>query len=211
MNSLSKSEKFWDKRSSGLDELISTYEQTYIQLIEKTRKYLHPSDLVLDYGCGTGKISIEISPDVKKIIAIDLSSGMLEIAGQKAAAAGIQNISFSHSTLADPSLNEGMFDIILLFNILPFMKSESLVIQRIRDILKPGGMVISSTPCLGEQRTWINRFTIFKSRIGLLPNIRHYKFRNLEELFISGDFQIMETEKIGEPPLNYFITARKMV
>ena len=44
------SEKFWDKAANKYDQEEKEDEQTYSQIIEKTRKYLKISDVVLDYG-----------------------------------------------------------------------------------------------------------------------------------------------------------------
>ena len=47
---MNKSEKFWDKTANNYDQEEKKDEQTYIKIIEKTKKYLKISDIVLDYG-----------------------------------------------------------------------------------------------------------------------------------------------------------------
>lgn len=74
MQRMNRSEKFWDKMVNYYDREEKKDELTYIKIIEKTKKYLKISDIVLDYGCGTGLICNEIADNVKVIHAIDTSS-----------------------------------------------------------------------------------------------------------------------------------------
>jgi ubiquinone/menaquinone biosynthesis C-methylase UbiE len=80
---MNKTIKFWDKIASNYDQEEKKDEQTYIRIIDKIRKYFKISDVVLDYGCGTGLISNLIVGNVKEIHAIDISSKMIEIAQKK--------------------------------------------------------------------------------------------------------------------------------
>ncbi|MDO8568601.1 MAG: methyltransferase domain-containing protein, partial [Dehalococcoidales bacterium] len=77
---MSNSERFWNRAANTYDQEEKKDEKTYIRIIEKTKRYLKCSDVVLDYGCGTGQVSIQIADDVKVIHAIDTSSKMIEVA-----------------------------------------------------------------------------------------------------------------------------------
>jgi len=79
-----KSEGFWDKMSSNYDNQVKKYQQTYADAIESTKKYLNKDDIVLDFACGTGITTIQISGFVRKIHAIDISQRMIDIAEEKA-------------------------------------------------------------------------------------------------------------------------------
>ena len=118
-----KSEKFWDKMANNYDQVEKKDEQTYIKIIEKTKKHLKTSDIILDYGCGTGLISNEIADNVKVIHAIDTSSKMIEIAKQKADGRKIENIDYVHSTIFDERYKRGSFDVILVIYILHLLEN----------------------------------------------------------------------------------------
>ncbi|MCZ7372206.1 MAG: class I SAM-dependent methyltransferase [Candidatus Methanoperedens sp.] len=148
---MNKSENFWDKMANYYDREEKKDELTYMKIIEKTKKYLKISDVVLDYGCWTGLISNEIAGNVKVIHAIDISSKMIEIAKRKAEGRKIENIDYEHSTIFDERYKRGSFDVILVFYILHLLEDTPKVMQRINELLKPGGMIISATPCMGEK------------------------------------------------------------
>ncbi|NEW06798.1 methyltransferase domain-containing protein [Paenibacillus sp. SYP-B3998] len=57
------------------------------------------------------------------------------------------NINYAHSTIFDERYKKGSFDVILVFHVLHLLEDEHIVLQRINELLKPGGLLISATPC----------------------------------------------------------------
>lgn len=206
---MNKSEKFQDKSASKFDQAEKKDEQTNIKIIDRTKKYLKTSDTVLDFGCGTGLISNEIAGNVKLIQAIDISSKMIELAKNKADDRKIQNIDFSHSTIFDERYKSGSFDVILAFYILHLLEDNQKTIQRINDLLKPGGLVISATPCIGE-KIFLNISLSLLSKIGLVPEIKSFKICELEDLIDNGKFEIIENESLHKGVPQIFIVAKKI-
>lgn len=60
MNTSNKAEKFWDRAANYYDAKEKKDERTYLKFIEKTKKCLQVSNIVLDFGCGTGLVCNEI-------------------------------------------------------------------------------------------------------------------------------------------------------
>jgi len=206
---MNKSEKFWDKSASRFDQAEKKDEKTYIQIIEKTKRYLKPGDTVLDFGCGTGLICNEIAGIVKLIHAIDISSKMIEIAKSKTDNRKIQNIDYTHSTIYDERHKSGSFDVILAFYILHLLEDNQKAIQRINDLLKPGGFIISVIPCFGE-KILLNISLSLLSKIGLVPDVKSFKDNELEDLIVNAKFQIVENERLHQGVPQYFIVAKKI-
>ena len=80
---------FWDKVAPKYAKSPIADQAAYEYTLDRTRTYLNPKDSVLELGCGTGSTALLLAPDVKQITAIDLSPGMLVIAREKAAKAGV--------------------------------------------------------------------------------------------------------------------------
>jgi 2-polyprenyl-3-methyl-5-hydroxy-6-metoxy-1,4-benzoquinol methylase len=206
---MKKSESFWDKVANTYDKVEKKDEKIYINIIERTKKHLKISDTVLDYGCGTGLISNEIADDVKVIHAIDISSNMIGIAVKKAEARNIANINYAHSTIFDERYKRGSFDVILVFYVLHLLEDEQKVIKRINELLKPEGLIISATPCMGEM-IFLRNFLFLAGRVGFVPNIRSFMMYNLVNAIKEGNFSIVETERLKKSSQEYFIVARKI-
>ncbi|MCD4768300.1 MAG: class I SAM-dependent methyltransferase [Methanosarcinales archaeon] len=199
---MNKSERFWDMMSKNYDKRAK--DKAYKKTLEITKKHLKSSDIVLDYACATGLYSIELAGNVKEIHGIDISSKMIETAKRKAG----KNVNFAKATIFEKYKKE-TFNVILAFNILHLLEEPQKVMQRINELLKPGGLFISVTPCLGE-KTFLRIIALLPSKIGIIPYLKILKIPELEELVANANFQIVETEIFHHFSSDYFIVARKI-
>jgi 2-polyprenyl-3-methyl-5-hydroxy-6-metoxy-1,4-benzoquinol methylase len=209
MDTRSKTEKFWDRTAIYYDKEEKKDELTYLKFIEKAGTYLKINDIVLDFGCGTGLVCNKITNDVDMIYAIDISSKMIDIAKSKAAQHKIQNINHIYTTIFDERFKADLFDVILVFNVLHLLDDSHKVIQRLNELLKPDGYIISATPCMGE-KPLLNILFSIGSKIGITPELISFKTNELENLFIKGNFEILETGSLKKNSPQYLLIAKKL-
>ncbi|QUR67793.1 class I SAM-dependent methyltransferase [Mycobacterium spongiae] len=211
---MDKSEEFWDNSAKKYDKTEERFEYIHSKSRENARKHLKVSDIILDYGCGTGTTSCELASEVAEIHSIDISSKMIGLAKAKAAARGVENVSFVQADIFDERYPEETFDAILAFNVLHTVPNPKKVLQRIHGLLKPGGLVISVTPCLRDKLSLsvgiqIQAFRIL-SKIGVIPiPIRRLESSELDDLIENGNFQIIDTDKIYKGASSYFVVAKR--
>jgi SAM-dependent methyltransferase len=97
---------------------------------------------VLDAGCGTGRVAIELRRRGCHVVGVDLDVAMLERARQKA-----PDIEWVQADLADPKLSlAGPFEVVLLAgNVLIFVEpgTEGDVIRNLTRHLAPGGLLVA--------------------------------------------------------------------
>ena len=74
---------FWDERSLQYDENIRKHDSVYEKTIDRTKSMLSNSDMVLDFACASGEMSLDIAPHVQRVHGIDVSGKMIELANQK--------------------------------------------------------------------------------------------------------------------------------
>ena len=213
-NKMNKSKEFWDRASKNYDKTEERFEYIHSKSRENTKKYLNGSNIVLDYGCGTGTTSCEIANLVKEIHAIDISSKMIEIAKRKAVASKVENINFSQTDIFDKRYKKESFDVILAFNMLHTVADPQVVLQKIYELLKPEGLFISVTPCLRDKMAFLVNIQIqlvrILCKIGVIPiPIRRLKSSELDDLVVNGGFQTIDTEKLYKGASSYFVVAKK--
>jgi 2-polyprenyl-3-methyl-5-hydroxy-6-metoxy-1,4-benzoquinol methylase len=211
---MNKSKKFWDSASKNYDKTEERFEYIHSKSRKNTKKYLANSHVVLDYGCGTGTVACEIADYVKEIHAIDTSSKMIEIAKGKAVDKKIENVTFSQTDLFDERHKKESYDRILAFNMLHTISNPKDVVQRIAELLKPDGLFISVTPCLGGKLSFLVglqiRLVQILCAIGIIPvPIRRLKSYDLDDLIAHGNFQTVDSEKIYKGASSYFIVVKK--
>ena len=211
---MNKSEEFWDKASKNYDKTEERFEYIHKKARENTKKYLKESQIVLDYGCGTGTASCEFASLVKEINGIDISSEMIRIAKEKSAASEVDNVNFEKADIFDNRYQNESFDVILAFNMLHTVPNPQSVVQRVNDLLKLEGLFISITPCLGQKMSFLVNLQIQFVRVlckfCVIPiPIRRIKSTDIDDLLAIGNFQPIESEKIFKGASSYFVTAKK--
>jgi ubiquinone/menaquinone biosynthesis C-methylase UbiE len=207
-----KAELFWDMTAKNMDRMAKNegLKKFESRRNEKLEKYLPGSGLVLDYGCGTGTLSLQFAGRVKEIHGIDFAQGMVEAAHKKAAADGNENARFMQATIFDERLKTGSYDVVLAWGILHLLDDRKMVMKRIYDITRPGGVIVSATECMGEKKTPITSLLSFLMRIGIFPiNLKFFTVAGLEESFTGAGFQIVSKEIMGDNPVSCFIAAKK--
>jgi 2-polyprenyl-3-methyl-5-hydroxy-6-metoxy-1,4-benzoquinol methylase len=211
---MSKSKKFWDSASKNYDKTEERFEYIHQKSRENAKKHLESSNVVLDYGCGTGTTACEIANNVKEIYGIDISPKMIEISKRKASEKNIKNIIFAEGDIFDEKLKKESYDRILAFNMLHTILNPESAVQRINELLKPDGLFISITPCLGDKMSFLIGLQIqlvqVMCKIGIIPvPIRRVKSSDLDELIINGNFLNIDTEKIYKGASSYFMVSKK--
>lgn len=210
---MDKSEAFWDSAADNYDKTEERFESIHKKSRESARKHLHTSHTVLDYGCGTGTTACELASSVKQISAIDLSSKMIQLAQEKVAAAKIENISLRQGDIFDEDYKAGSFDVILAFNMLHTVPEPEAVMQRIRELLKPEGLIIAVTPTLRDKLSFLVglqiKLMLVLCSLGIIPiPIRRLKSPDLDGLVENARFQIVDSEKIYAGASSYFVVGR---
>ena len=101
------------------------------------------------------------------------------------------------------------FNVILAFNILHYIEDIPEVMLRINDLLKPGGLFISATACLGERKTFLSMMMFFLTKIGVVPRMNFFRISELENLITNGNFAIVDRERLSRLP-DCFIVSKKI-
>ncbi len=200
----------WDKQSKKYDDAIKQHDTLYEKIIERTKSLLSSSDVVLDFACASGEISLDIAPHVERVHGIDTSAKMIELASEKAHTRQIDNMIFDQMDVFNASLVSHSFTAIIAFSIFHLVDDVPKVLARLNDLMAEGGVLITQTPCLGE-RGWFFRLLInLAQKVGVAPYIRSLTFTELELLVSSRDFEIVESNLWDEKNAIQWIVARKI-
>ncbi len=203
-----KEAKFWDKSADRYSKAPVRDEETYQKKLKITRSHFTPESQVFEFGCGTGSTAIAHSPYVMHIDAIDISSKMLKIAQEKADTANIENISFKQSTLEDFDSPNNKYDVVMAHSILHLIKDAGAASEKMFELLKPGGVFVSSTFCLGDANPIWRVLLPIPRLLRIIPYVKILKRADLEGCITSAGFEIVhQSERDNQKAI--FIVARK--
>lgn len=210
----SKAEKFWDLLARTWGKPTGAPDQGDTTVLAKTRPYLKATDTVLDFGCAMGSVDLKLAAAVRAIHGIDFSSKMVAGAREAAAARGAVNVSYSKATVFDESLEPGSFDVVLAFNVFHLLEDGPEALRRIGELLKPGGLLISVTPCSGEKGTLPVRIVMLlvtaAIRLRLIPSIWRCTLGELQEAIHAAGLVPLEVEELVHSTSEYFVVAKKV-
>ena len=144
-----ETETYYDEKSEGYDE---AFDMLYFKVFDVvTWKYLEPyvpmkrDAIVLDAGGGTGRWTIQMAGKGCRIVLMDSSRGMLEVAAEKIKRAGFQgNVSIRQGDIAETGYSDEAFDMIFCEHALFLFKNPDIVIKELTRVLRKNGYLIIS-------------------------------------------------------------------
>lgn len=85
----------WDSMAASFGEhpIPTVEDNSFLKLLSQNKMF-DDASVVLDVGCGTGIYSLALARRCKKVIGIDLSPKMLELARRRAAEEQLPNVEF---------------------------------------------------------------------------------------------------------------------
>ena len=102
---------------------------------------------VADVACGTGDalLTLATSYPASTFVGYDLDANAIVRACRKAAAGGLANVRFEQCDAAELTVEEPL-DAVFVFNALHDQAAPDRVLERIRDALVPGGVLVLDEP-----------------------------------------------------------------
>jgi len=201
---------FWDKHAPGYVARPMKDTASYERAMERVRSYLAEDQDVLELGCGSGNTAMLLSGHVKHITASDISGKMLEFGRAKALDEGYENVEFLQCSVTDPALIGKSYNVVMVFNLIHLLKEEGRALERIHQLLKPDGLFISKTPCLGDSGFYLRWLISLLRLVGYAPYVNNFKQVELGHKIEKAGFKIVETGNYPASPMGRFIVARKV-
>ena len=211
MTAMTADAKFWNAAAKKYAAKPVGNVSAYERKKAITREMLEKDATILDIGCGTGSLALELSPSVGHVHAMDISAEMIRIANGKKAEQKATNVTFYQGTLDQPDAFEPeQFDGVCAYNILHLVDDREGTLRTIFDLLAPGGAFVSSNVCLGG--TWVpyGAMIAVMRWFGKAPMVVHLYHRDtiVDELRAAG-FVDVEVHDVGAGKIVAFVTATK--
>lgn len=210
MARVDRNRRFWNGTAQKYSRAPIADEEAYRHKLERMREYIAPNSEVLEFGCGTGGTARWLAPHVRHVMAIDLSDEMIDIARARAAGEGVENVTFRRAGFEEYESEPESFDAVLGMSILHLLADREAAIAKACALLRPGGVFISSTVCLGDRMWFATPLIPIARLIGLAPLLKVFTRNALRRSHRRAGFEIdYEWRQRGGPVV--FLVARKPV
>lgn len=107
----------------------------------RTALPLRPEMSVMDFGAGTGLVTLGLLPYVGHLTAVDASREMLKVLDQKLKVLGLDTVRTFWSGSAAASLPDASFDLLVSSMVLHHIPDVPQTLARLRACLRPGGWI----------------------------------------------------------------------
>ncbi len=125
----------WDENPGRL-QLAEDVSRSLVQKV-----LLNPGMDILDFGCGTGLITLHLQPLVRSVTSVDTSSGMLEVLRTKVGQQGIGNVRPVLLDLENGGELEGHYHAIVSSMTLHHVPDTAALLSQFFALLLPGGVL----------------------------------------------------------------------
>jgi SAM-dependent methyltransferase len=134
-----------------------------------------PAGRALEVGCGAGRIAIELARRGFQVDGLDVEPRVVEQAAELAASAGVAAKFFvADFSKPDPRFPDATYDLVVCSEVLEHVEPWREVVDNIARVLKPGGLLVLTTPndpgqfsVLDEYAGHVRRFGWEELRSGL--------------------------------------------
>jgi SAM-dependent methyltransferase len=200
----------WNRLAKGYAKSPVADEAAYRHKLEVTRTYFTLQSEVMEFGCGTGTTAVSHAPHVRHVHGFDISDNMLKIARARADAAGVRNVTFERADIIDLDLADGRFDVVMGHSILHLLrpKARAATLAKVHRLLRPDGVFVSSTVCLGELGGTAKAIIPVVGSLPLLPPVQALTREKLRGDIASAGF-VIEHDWAPNPKAALFLVARK--
>ncbi|MGP9800652.1 class I SAM-dependent methyltransferase [Rheinheimera sp. NSM] len=184
------SRAFWDKTAAKYLKKPIKDVKTYQKKLDITAKYLLPTDVVLEIGCGSGETALYHAKRVKRVVATDISELMIQHGIKAAQQAGLDNIEFLRAAVDELPRQATPFDAVLALNVLHLVDDVDAAVQITADLLKPRGVFISSTSLLKEVNPLFRVLIRLMQKLNLAPPVSMLSKAELLRILHNAGFKI---------------------
>ncbi len=133
---------------SAYDTIARLYDPWSRSVVEDVAFYVEEARRsggpLLELGVGTGRIAVPVAAAGIDVVGVDLSEGMLEVARERAALAGV-SIDLRRGDMRDPPVEETFPLVAIPFRSLLHMETDAdrrTVLRAVARLLAPGGRLV---------------------------------------------------------------------
>lgn len=156
--------------------------------------HLTPDTHLVDVGCGSGELTLELAPSVRQITGIDVDEGEVDEARRKAGLLGIVNADFRLGDAYALDLPGDQADAVFGHSVLEALDRPAEALTEMKRVLRPGGVVAvasveyGSLILAGPDAALVRRFYEIREQLWKIEGADPFLGRGLRGLLLGAGF-----------------------
>lgn len=178
------------------------HQPLYLDFLTRMLRTDPSIETVLDAGCGDGNFTKSLADAGFRMYGIDLSDGGVERARRR-----YPDVSFARASVYDDFREVfpdcPRFDAIVSIEVIEHLYSPRIFVKRAREAVRPGGLVIVTTPYWGYLKNIVlavtGRIDRYHTALWDGGHIKHWSRKTLTKLFEEQGFERIAFYGAGRP------------
>jgi len=176
----------------------ATFDLRGEQFTNELKKLIEPNSVVLDLGCGIGRVEKFLAPHCKEIYGVDVSGKMIKLAKRNVI---YENVQFHKNNGRDLSVfPDKRFDFVFSVAVLQHIEKEDALfyLMEIYRVLKENGKVYLQFPnllCDDNLRSFLDSS---KQKYRSVSRMRYYTTAEIEKIMEAIGFKIDSLVERGD-------------
>ena len=133
----------WNTHAAGWDDDPDVQHYAR-EALTSLRSQMDPDRLhILDFGCGTGLLTVDLAQTAAHVIALDPAEKMIGVLAHK----GLNNVTTFNATLSAELIDRepafaAPFDLVTAASVCAFLPDYTATLRLLRKLLRPGGHLV---------------------------------------------------------------------
>lgn len=201
---------FWNDIAEEYAAKPVDLPEAFERKIAVTEGLLRPDSEVVELGCGTGTLAMRLASRAGRIRCLDISPEMLAFGRQKALDQGVGNVEFFEGAFDEAQPFEaGSADVVLAYSLFHLLEDVPGGLARAFSLLRPGGVLVSSTVCIGEGWVPYGLVLPLMRWLGKAPYVGVLTRRDFLAMVEEAGFVELEQPEVGAKERTVFLVARR--
>jgi len=138
----------FDKKANGWSLLYKkhSFHDRLNLFTDNLTEVLKPPARILDYGCGSGVISLRLAELGFDVVGVDAAKGMITEANKARVQSGYKNVKF---TLINPDTfipDHSTYDAVICSSVIEYVVNDEELLALLCQSIKQGGYILFSVP-----------------------------------------------------------------
>ncbi len=185
--------EYWERHARNYDASLRwVLGRPLPRMLELASEAVRGRRRVLEVAAGTGIVTSAIARTSDSVVATDYAAAMVEALEQRVQDAELKNVTCEQADIYALSYATGEFDAVVAANVLHLVPDLPAAIQALRDVTKPGGLLVAPTFCHDETRlSWLVSRLLAVSGF---PGHRRFTMQSLRSALEDNGLQVARAE-----------------
>ena len=194
---------YWERHARRYDTPMRWFiGRSLPRLLGMASEAVRGKGRVLEVAAGTGIVTSAIAQTCGSVVATDYASAMVDSLCRRVQDDRLENVTCEQADIYSLPYRDGEFDAVVAANILHIVPDLPGAIRALRQVTKPGGLLVAPTFC--HDQTWFSWLASRVFSVSGFPGHRRFTLRSLDDALEENGLDVIRSELLpGLIPIGY--------